>query len=87
MLIQCVKHSLQENVGEYLVDDEKKANGAVVLDVGHITFLVEELGTRRSDEEVGEDRDGGLCTVLQDAFCDVVLPRGLVPFDGRPFFR
>ena len=42
VLIQCAKHSLQEDVGEYLVDDGKKANGAVVLDVGHITFLVEE---------------------------------------------
>ena len=42
VLIQCVKHFLQEDVKEYLVDDGKKANGAVVLDVGHITFLVEE---------------------------------------------
>ena len=42
VLIQCVKHSLQEDVEEYLVDYEKKANGTVILDVGHITFLVEE---------------------------------------------
>ena len=57
VLIQCVKHSLQEDVGEYLVDDGKKVNGAVVLDVGHVTFLwrrttaafLQELGTRPSD--------------------------------------
>ena len=41
VVVQCAKHSLQEDVGEYLVDDGEKANRVVILDVGLITFLVE----------------------------------------------
>ena len=74
----------------------------VILDVGFITFLADydniHVPPRAWDTAFtltlvvkdGEGRDDGLSTILEDASCDVVLPKSLASIcslDGHPHFH